>query len=139
MGDYQKKQKLNQKSKQYRKKKPQGMHARSKKETEAQRLARIAEQRKKQQITIQDEFREECAVVRFKDMPSGKKALMSKKEMNAKLGKNRSMDLLDPCAMRFLPVLEYPYGEELTKTMTEVYDDDDEERESIYDDYLYGG
>lgn len=52
MGDYQKKQKLNQKSKQYRKKKPQGMHARSKKETEAQRLARIAEQRKKQQIKI---------------------------------------------------------------------------------------
>ncbi|MGN0459015.1 MAG: translation initiation factor IF-2 [Eubacterium sp.] len=50
--DYQKKQKLNQKSKQYRKKKPQGMHARSKKETEAQRLARIAEQRKKQQIKI---------------------------------------------------------------------------------------
>ena len=93
----------------------------------------------KQQITIQEEFREECAVVRFKDMPSGKKALMSKKEMNAKLGKNRSMDLLDPCAMRFLPVLEYPYGEELTKTMTEVYDDDDEERESIYDDFLYGG
>ena len=53
MGDYQKKQKLNQKSKQYRKKKPQGMHAHSKKETEAQRLARIAEQRKKQQITIE--------------------------------------------------------------------------------------
>lgn len=52
VGDYQKKQKLNQKSKQYRKKKPQGMHARSKKETEAQRLARIAEQRKKQQIKI---------------------------------------------------------------------------------------
>lgn len=53
MNDYQHKQKLNQKSKQYRKKKPQGMHARSKKETEAQRLARIAEQRKKQQITIE--------------------------------------------------------------------------------------
>jgi hypothetical protein len=93
----------------------------------------------KQQITIQDEFREECAVVRFKDMPSGKKALMSKKEMNAKLGKNRSMDLLDPCAMRFLPVLEYPYGEELAKTMTIAINDDDEEGESIYDDYLYGG
>ncbi len=44
----QNKQKLNQKSKQYRKKKP---HSR-KKETEAQRLARIAEQRKKQQIKI---------------------------------------------------------------------------------------
>lgn len=52
MGDYQKKQKLNQKSKQYRKKRPQGMRARSKRETEGQRLARIAEQRKKQQITI---------------------------------------------------------------------------------------
>lgn len=53
INDYQKKQKLNQKSKQYRKKKPQGIHARSKKETEAQRLARIAEQRKKQQITVE--------------------------------------------------------------------------------------
>ena len=52
MNDYQKKQKLNQKSKQYRKKKPQGMRAKSKKETEAQRLARIEEQRKKQQIKI---------------------------------------------------------------------------------------
>ncbi len=52
MNDYQKKQKLNQKSKQYRKKKPQGMRAKSKKETEAQRLSRIAEQRKKQQIKI---------------------------------------------------------------------------------------
>lgn len=93
----------------------------------------------KQAITIQDEFREECAVVRFKDMPSGKKALMSKKEMNAKLGKNRSMDLLDPCAMRFLPVLEYPYGEELMKTMNEASDEDDDEKESIYDEFLYGG
>ena len=46
--DNQKKQKLNQKSKQYRKKRPVSR----KKETEAQRLARIAEQRKKQQIKI---------------------------------------------------------------------------------------
>lgn len=53
MNDYQKKQKLNQKSKQYRKKKPQGMHAHSKRETEQQRLARIREQRKKQQIKVQ--------------------------------------------------------------------------------------
>uniref|UniRef100_UPI003FEF774D translation initiation factor IF-2 n=1 Tax=Eubacterium sp. TaxID=142586 RepID=UPI003FEF774D len=53
MGDFQKKQKLNQKSKQYRKKKPQGIRAHSKRETEQQRLARIAEQRKKQQIKIQ--------------------------------------------------------------------------------------
>ncbi|MCH5315690.1 MAG: translation initiation factor IF-2 [Eubacterium sp.] len=53
MGDYQKKQKLNQKSKQYRKQRPQGMHARSKKETEQQRLARIEAQRKKQKLVIQ--------------------------------------------------------------------------------------
>lgn len=53
MGDFQKKQKLNQKSKQYRKKKPQGIRAHSKRETEQKRLARIAEQRKKQQIKIQ--------------------------------------------------------------------------------------
>ena len=71
-------------------------------------------------------------------MPSGKKALISKKEMNAKLGKSRSMDLLDPCAMRFYPCLEYPYGEELQKTAA-MYSDDAEEdsfdnRESIYDD-----
>ncbi len=46
--DNQKKQKLNQKSKQYRKKRPMSR----KKETEAQRLARIAEQRKKQQMKV---------------------------------------------------------------------------------------
>ncbi|MBQ9530487.1 MAG: translation initiation factor IF-2 [Eubacterium sp.] len=52
--DNQKKQKLSQKSKQYRKKRPVS----KKRETEAQRLARIAEQRKKQQIkiTVPDEI-----------------------------------------------------------------------------------
>ena len=91
-----------------------------------------------QAITIQDEFREECAVIRFKDMPSGKKALMSKKEMNAKLGKNRSMDLLDPIAMRFYPVLEYAYGDELmSTTMSIEKDDDDDDDVSIYDETLY--
>lgn len=90
-------------------------------------------------ITFMNEFVEECMVVRFKDMPSGKKALMSKKEMNAKLGKNRSMDLLDPIAMRFLPVLEYPYGEELMRTtMQEIDDDEDWRGGSIYDETLYG-
>jgi hypothetical protein len=55
--------------------------------------------------------------------------------MNARLGKGRSMDVLDPMAMRMLPVLEYPYGEELErsaqwsteyeerKTGTDIYDD----------------
>lgn len=38
MGDYQKKQKLNQKSKQYRKKKPQGIHAHSKRKQSSSAL-----------------------------------------------------------------------------------------------------
>lgn len=84
----------------------------------------------KSAITIQNEFMEECSVVRFKDMQSGKKALISKKEMNAKLGKARSMDLLDPIAMRMLPCLEYVYGEELEKTTPQTVAEDD-------DDYYY--
>ena len=96
----------------------------------------------KSAITIQNEFLEECAVVRFKDMPSGKKSLISKKEMNAKLGKSRSMDLLDPCAMRMLPVLEYAYGEELIKTAYEDDSDQDpyyyrKDRVNIYDDSIW--
>ena len=84
----------------------------------------------KSAITIQNEFMEECSVVRFKDMQSGKKALISKKEMNAKLGKARSMDLLDPIAMRMLPCLEYVYGEELEKTTPQTVAEDE-------DDYYY--
>lgn len=93
-------------------------------------------QKLKENITIQAEFMEECSVVRFKDMPSGKKALMSKKEMNAKLGKDRSMDLLDPCAMRFFACLEYPYGEELERTAGFMEDEDDDKKgdTNIYDE-----
>jgi hypothetical protein len=98
-------------------------------------------QKLKTAITVQNEFMEECAVVRFKDMPSGKKALISKKEMNAKLGKSRSMDLLDPIAMRMLPVLEYVYGEELIKTASEDEEDKDpyyrKDRVNIYDDSVW--
>ena len=93
----------------------------------------------KQPITIREEFREECSVVRFKEMPSGKKCLMSKREMNSKLGKNRSMDLLDPCAMRFFPCLEFAYGEEIEKTMnTYAEDDESDENNSIFNETLYG-
>lgn len=96
-------------------------------------------QKLKTPITIQNEFIEECMVVRFRDMPSGKKALMTKKEMNAHLGKGRSMDLLDPIAMRFYPCLEYAYGDELTATcMQDIDDDDDDNVASIYDETLYG-
>ena len=57
--------------------------------------------------------------------------------MNQKLGKGRSMDLLDPCAMRMLPVLELPYGDELVGTSSfedEDYDNDYDNEDSIYDD-----
>jgi hypothetical protein len=94
-------------------------------------------QKLKERISIQNEFIEECSVVRFKDVQSGKKTLLSKKEMNQKLGKGRSMDLLDPCAMRMLPVLELPYGDELVGTSSfedEDYDNDYDNEDSIYDD-----
>lgn len=94
-------------------------------------------QKLKERISIQNEFIEECSVVRFKEVQSGKKTLLSKKEMNQKLGKGRSMDLLDPCAMRMLPVLELPYGDELVGTSSfedEDYDNDYDNEDSIYDD-----
>lgn len=100
----------------------------------------------KERITIQNEFLEECSVVYFVDGGSGKKRMPSKKEMNAKLGKERSMDILDPCAMRMYPVLEYVYGDELIKTASwyKSEEDDEEEydafgfrRQSIYDDTLW--
>ena len=85
-------------------------------------------QKLKDNVTIQNEFLEECTVVRFQDMPSGKKRLYSKKEMNRNLGKGRSMDLLDPIAMRMYPVLEYAYGDELSMTAQR------EEEESSYNE-----
>ena len=37
--------------------------------------------------------------------------------MNALLGNGRSMDLLDPIAMRLMPLLEYEFGRELEMTL----------------------
>ena len=70
----------------------------------------------KEELTVQSELLEECSVVRLRETPRGKKKLFTKKEMNALLGKNRSMDVLDPCAMRMYPCLQYQYGEELDLT-----------------------
>lgn len=67
----------------------------------------------KHALTVEVEFLEECAVLRFKDLPNGGKKLLTKKEMNAMLGKDRSMDVLDPIAMRMYPCANIPYGEEL--------------------------
>ena len=70
----------------------------------------------KEEVSVFNEFVEECSVVRFNEQGTGKKRLATKKEMNQMLGKGRSMDLLDPIAMRFLPVLQYQKGDELEKT-----------------------
>ena len=90
-------------------------------------------QRLKIHGTIQNEFIEECLVVAFKDVLGGKKALLTKKEMNAKLGKERSMDLLDAISMRMLPLLDYPYGEEFVRSIPQGVESDE------YDDGYMGG
>ena len=147
-------------------KKPEGMYyleARSLKEECYMRLAeaikrgefsiadevansKYEHQKVKEYITIQNEFLEECAVVYFIDAGSGKKRMPSKKEMNAKLGKERSMDVLDPCAMRMYPCLEYAYGDELIKTASWYRDEEEDEdeydkfgfkRQSIFDETLW--
>lgn len=87
-------------------------------------------------VSIQNELIEELQVIMFKSGYNGKKTLFTKREMNAKLGLGRSMDVADPMAMRMYPVLEFPYGEELEKTtkLSRSYCDDD------YDsDYLFSG
>ena len=94
----------------------------------------------KYRVSIQNEFMEECAVVRFDKMQSGKKKLQSKKEMNRNLGKDRSMDLLDPCAMRMYPCLNMEYGSELQegfRTAAQEVEEKNPNAQSIYDDTLY--
>ena len=39
----------------------------------------------KHACSVENEFLEECSVVRFKELPNGGRKLLSKKEMNAKL------------------------------------------------------
>lgn len=85
------------------------------------------------QTNILNEFIEECQVIRFKEGFGGKKSLLSKKEMNAKLGKERSMDITDPCAMRMLPILDCLIGEELDLRYDE--DDDDDSGDDMTKDY----
>lgn len=92
-------------------------------------------------ITVQNEFMEECSVVRFEKLPSGKRKLQSKKEMNRNLGKGRSMDVLDPVAMRFYPCMELEYGTELEAGFKAADDEEKDDKrgskQSIYDDTLW--
>ena len=96
----------------------------------------------KYKVTVENEFMEECSVVRFDDMQSGKKRLWNKKKMNQMLGKGRSMDLLDPCAMRMLPCANIEYGNEV---QAGYYNSVEESKQtkglvtegSIYDEHLW--
>lgn len=92
-------------------------------------------QRLSNEITILEEFAEECGVVNFHTSTTGKKRLMTKKEMNLQLGKQRSMDVLDPCAMRFLPMLNTEYGEELSAEKAQLQLDSDASEEDYVDIY----
>lgn len=87
-------------------------------------------------ILFRTEFSEECSVIRFIDLPSGRKRIANKKDMNKMLGKGRSMDLCDPIAMRMMPALGYEYGTELESTFCEEENPDEISDNSvdIYDE-----
>ena len=91
-----------------------------------------------QAIETGDVDGEEVRVVRYVDAPNGKKRLMTKREMNRELGHGRSMDLLDVCAMRMMPLLNYQDGYELENSRKEYerYNEDEEngDRVDIYDE-----
>lgn len=96
----------------------------------------------KERISVEEEFKEEAKVIRFKDAPSGKVRLMTKREMNKELGRGRSMDLMDPTAMRMMPLLNYQDGFELEGSRVEFeqyYNDvNDGNRIDIYDNTNFG-
>lgn len=94
----------------------------------------------RERMTVKTEFLEECAVVMFREAPGGRKALLSKKEMRKQLGRQRSTDFLDPCAMRMLPVLRFEHGQELSETgavSRKAYADDEVGLVDIYDDTVW--
>lgn len=93
----------------------------------------------KTDVSFQVEFIEETSVVNFR-VRNGRKTLLGKKEMNIMLGKGRSMDVLDPCAYRMYPLLQYEYGDELVKTAAYMQESDRNARRtgtSIYDNSFW--
>lgn len=95
----------------------------------------------KYRVTVENEFLEECSVVRFSETGTGRKRLWSKKEMNRNLGKGRSMDLLDPCAMRMYPCMNMEYGTEIEQGFSASERESNEVKPgaiSIYSRTLWG-
>lgn len=108
----------------------------------ARKLYTNVAEKRKSDITVREEFIEEARVIRYVDAQSGKKRLMTKKEMNKLLGRGRSMDLMDPCSMRMYPLLDIPDGYELENSRKDMEDYQDEidrgNRIDIYDDTQFG-
>lgn len=94
-----------------------------------------------EEITVRAEFAEEVRVVRFVDAQNGRLRLMTKKEMNKNLGRGRSMDLLDPCAMRMYPLVSLMDGTELESGRADAepyrseYADHSPDTIDIYDEH----
>lgn len=89
-----------------------------------------------ERLIFSTELAEECTVVGFSK--SGfKDKLWNKKTMNQKLGRSRSMDVLDAIAFRMFPILDVPYGEEISTELARVNSIDEIEEgycDSIYDE-----
>lgn len=89
-----------------------------------------------ERLIFKTELAEECTVVGFSK--SGfKDKLWNKKIMNAKLGRSRSMDVLDAIAFRMFPILNIPYGDEISSELYKInhIDElDDNNEDSIYDE-----
>ena len=84
----------------------------------------------------------EIRIVRFLDAPNGKQRLMTKAEMNKKLGSGQSMDVCDTLSLRMYPLLKYNDGTELESSRQEYerYKEETEsgERVDIYDETNFG-
>lgn len=97
-------------------------------------------------ITMQNEIMEEFSVIRFDELQNGKKRLWAKKKMNKMLGKGRSMDVSDPCAMLMYPYVNAEYGSEFDekyvrgfskKTVHQETTRFEYQPSTIYDDTLW--
>lgn len=99
-------------------------------------------QKLKNRISVQEEFIEEAKVIQYTDAQGGRKRLLTKKEMNRMLGLGRSMDIMDVCAMRMMPLLEIADGFELENGRLQVEQYASElssgERVNIYDETQFG-
>lgn len=88
-------------------------------------------------MTFLQKFVSECAVIQYsEDNVSGKKRLLSKKELTSQLGKGESTDILDACHQIMSIYEGYELGTELAigKDIADEESDGDMEACDIFDD-----